>query len=159
MAQKLKVVYVESLYVHGSEAQKLAWIPKKPKSQLPKERPEHIRKIYVDPLALAGMAIACVLLAVLVLGILQLNDAWQEHSRLESYLSDLKVTNSQRVHEYRTHIDTELAREAAENFGYMDASEAEHIRVHVTVPQKTPEPTWWDDCKWFLSQLFANAKR
>lgn len=157
MAQKPKVEYVTRYYVYGSEAQKLAPAPKKAKFQLPKVHIERAEKIYIDPLALGGMVLAVVLLTVLVMGVIRLNDSWQSYNVLRDRLAELKVENTDLTHEYRTHIDSETARQTAENFDYVNAAEAEHIKVHVKVPKLPEEPTQWDDFKWFLSHLFDNA--
>lgn len=157
MAQKPKIEYVTRFYSYGSEAQKLAPAPKKPKSVLPQVHLERVEKIYIDPLALGGVVLALVLLTVLILGVVRLNDSWQAYNALQNRLDDLKVRNSELTHNYRTGINTEAVREAAENSGYVDASEVEHIKVHVKVPKLPEEPTKWDDFKWFLSHLFDNA--
>lgn len=157
MAQKPKIEYVTRYYSYGSEAQKLAPAPKKPKSQLPQFHLERVEKIYVDPLALGGVVLALVLLTVLIVGVVRLNDSWQAYNAMQSRLDELKVENSDLTHTYRTSVDVEAAREVAENSGYVDASEVEHIKVRVKVPKIAEEPTRWENFKWFLSHLFDNA--
>ena len=74
MVQKPKIQYIGQFYVHGSEARALEQQEqkKKAKTKLPLARLERIEKIYVDPVALAGIAVAVVMLAVMVLGAVQL---------------------------------------------------------------------------------------
>ena len=64
MNQKPKIQYVGQFYVHGSEARQLQLQEQKrqAKTKLPLARMQKIEKIYVDPVALAGIAVAVLLL-------------------------------------------------------------------------------------------------
>lgn len=157
MAQKPKIEYVG--YVFGSAAPELAPAPKKAKFKLPKVHLDHFQKIYVDPLALVGMVMAIAMLTMLLVGIIHLNNAWEAHDRMAEHLDSLRIHNTELTHTYTTTRNLEAAQETAENFDMVPASEVEHIKVHVKVPKTTPEPTKWDDFVWFLSGLFANAKK
>lgn len=157
MAQKAKIQYVG--YVFGSAAPELAPAPKKAKFKLPKVHLEHFQEIYVDPLALVGMVMAVALLVMLLVGVIQLNNAWEAHNQMAERLDSVKIHNTELTHAYTTSRNLEAARETAENFDMVPSSEVEHIKVHVKVPKTTPEPTKWDDFVWFLSGLFANAKK
>ena len=74
MAKKPEIQYVGQFYVYGSEAQVVA--PKK-KAQFrlpkPKLELEKIEKIYVDPVALLGLAVAVVMLVCMVVGACQIS--------------------------------------------------------------------------------------
>ena len=74
MNQKPKIQYVGQFYVHGSEARKLQLQEEKrqAKTKLPLARIKAIEKIYVDPVALVGIAVAVMMLVTMVLGAIQL---------------------------------------------------------------------------------------
>lgn len=159
MAQKPKIEYVGRYYVYGSEAQELAPAPKKPRFTLPKVHLKPLQQVYIDPLALVGMILAVTMLAALVVGVLQLNSSWEAHDAMKAHLDTVKIKNTELTHTYNTTKNLEAAGETAENFDMVPASEVEHIKVHVKVPKVDPEPTQWDNFVWFLSGLFANAKK
>ena len=70
-------------YVHGSEARKLQLEQEKrqAKTKLPLAKIQAIEKIYVDPVALAGIAVAVLMLVTMVLGAIQLKRDWISMSR------------------------------------------------------------------------------
>ena len=74
MTEKPKIQYIGQFYVPGSEAQVLApkKKKKKAKTKLPIAKQEQVKAIYIDPVALIGITVAVVMLAVMVVGALQL---------------------------------------------------------------------------------------
>lgn len=154
MIQKPEIQYVGQFYVPGSEAPELAG-KNKPKAKLPKPRREKVRKICVDPIALAGMAVAAVMLVLLVVGAFRLESSWESYNKMSATLSELRRENAQVTHEYRTSLDLEHVRVSAEGMGMIPAGEAETAKVYVSLPKEEPEPTAWDDFIWFLKGLFA----
>ena len=76
MIQKPKIQYVGQFYVHGSEAQVLERKNerRRAKTKLPMARIERIEMIYVDPVALAGILVAFVMLFTMVAGVLPNRD-------------------------------------------------------------------------------------
>ncbi len=157
MAQKPKIQYIGQFYVHGSEAHalELEQEKKQPKTKLPLARLQQIEKIYVDPVALVGIAVAVVMLVTMVVGALQLKEDWAEYERMSSYLSQLKLDNAQKTMEYRSSYDLEDIRTKAAAMGLVPMEEVETMTVVVTVPEKTPEVRKIDEIKWFLEGLFA----
>ena len=70
MTEKPKIQYIGQFYVPGSEAQVLApkKKKKKAKTKLPIAKQEQVKAIYIDPVALIGITVAVVMLAVMVVG-------------------------------------------------------------------------------------------
>lgn len=154
MIQKPEIQYIGQFYVPGSEAPEFA-DKKKPKAKLPKLHREKVKRICVDPIALAGMAVAAVMLVLLVIGAVRLEKSWDEYNKMSATLSEIRRENAQVNHEYRTSLDLEKLRASAQGMGMIPVEEAETAKVYVSLPQKEPEPTFWDDFKWFLKGLFA----
>ena len=81
MNQKPKIQYVGQFYVHGSEARQVQLQEEKrqAKTRLPLAKIKAIEKIYVDPVALAGIAVAVLMLVTMVLGAVQLKKEIQDY--------------------------------------------------------------------------------
>ena len=157
MAQKPEIQYIGQFYVHGSEAKKLARKneQKQARTELPSQRIERVRKVFVDPLAIGSLCLAAVLLVTMVLGALSLQTAWQELETAQQYVYQLKNENLKLESEYHASYDLEEVRSAALALGMIPRSEAQTVPLRVTVPQPEPERTFVDELVWFLEGLFA----
>ena len=157
MNQKPKIQYVGQFYVHGSEARALQLQEEKrqAKTKLPLVRMQKIEKIYVDPVALAGIAVAVVMLVTMVLGAVQIKRDWDQYERVSAYVSELKKENARKSHAYRLSYDLEDIKSKALAMGMVPKSELETMTVTVTVPQRVPELTRMEEMKLFLEGLFA----
>ena len=157
MAAKPEIQYVGQFYVYGSEAKKLApkQQPKKNHFQTPAVRPDNTVRIYVDPVALAGILVAVFMLVALVFSAVQIKPTWQEYNEVKDYMVELKRENAELEHKYRTGFDLEEIRAKALAIGMIPATEAQTIIVKVTIPEPEVEPTVWEDMVWFVKGLFA----
>lgn len=157
MTRKPEIQYVGQFYIHGSEARVLApeKEQKKPRTSLPLQYLEKIEKIYIDPVALVSMAVAVFMLVVMILGVVQMQNAWTEHDSMARKLETLQTENIQLKQQYRSSYDLDDIREKAVALGMVPVSEAQTITVMVTHPQPEAERTLWDDVTWFFSGLFA----
>ena len=157
MSQKPKIQYVGQFYIHGSEARQLELQEKKKraKSKLPLERLRKVEVVYLDPVAIFGIVTALVMLTVMILGVLQIRDDWEEHRVMSNYVSRLNSENAQLQADYRSQYDLEDIRVKAQALGMVPKSELEVRTVYVTIPQPEPEMTWLEEIQWFLSGLFA----
>ena len=156
MSQKPKIQYVGQFYIHGSEARQLELQEKKKaKSKLPLERLRKMEVIYLDPVAIFGIVTALVMLTVMILGVLQIRDDWEEYRVMSNYVSRLNSENAQMQADYRSQYDLEDIRVKAQAMGMVPKSELEVRTVYVTIPQPEPEMTWLEEVQWFLSGLFA----
>ena len=157
MSQKPKIQYVGQFYIHGSEARQLELLEKKKqaKSKLPLERLRKIEVIYLDPVAIFGIVTAVVMMAVMILGVLQIRDDWKEYHVVSDYVSRLNSEHAQMQADYRSQYDLEDIRVKAAALGMVPKSELEVRSVYVTIPQPKPEMTWLEEVQWFLSGLFA----
>lgn len=156
MSQKPKIQYVGQFYIHGSEARQLELQEKKKaKSKLPLERLRKMEVIYLDPVAIFGIVTALVMLTVMILGVLQIRDDWQEYRVMSNYVSRLNSENAELLADYRSQYDLEDIRVKAQAMGMVPKSELEVRTVYVTIPQPEPEMTWLEEIQWFLSGLLA----
>ena len=156
MSQKPKIQYVGQFYIHGSEARQLELQEKKKaKSKLPLERLRKMEVIYLDPVAIFGIVTALVMLTVMILGVLQIRDDWEEYRVMSNYVSRLNSENAEMWADYRSQYDLEDIRAKAQAMGMVPKSELEVRTVYVTIPQPEPEMTWLEEIQWFLSGLFA----
>lgn len=157
MNQKPKIQYVGQFYVHGSEARQLQMQEQKrqAKTRLPLLRLQAIEKIYVDPVALVGIAVAVVMLVTMVLGAVQLKRDWDQYERVSAYVSELKRENARMSHAYHSSYDLEDIKSKALAMGMVPKSQLQTMTVSVTVPQQEVEPTRIEEIKLFLEGLFA----
>ena len=156
MSQKPKIQYVGQFYIHGSEARQLELQEKKKaKSKLPLERLRKMEVIYLDPVAIFGIVTALVMLTVMILGVLQIRDDWEEYRVMSNYVSRLNSENAQMQADYRSQYDLEDIRVKAQAMGMVPKSELEVRTVYVTLPQPEPERKMLEEIQWFLSGLFA----
>ena len=157
MNQKPKIQYVGQFYVHGSEARQLQLQEEKrqAKTKLPRVRIQAIEKIYVDPVALVGIAVAVVMLVTMVLGAVQIKRDWDQYERVSAYVSELKRENARMSHAYRSSYDLADIEAKALAMGLVPKSELQTMAVSVTVPEPEVELTRVDEMKLFLEGLFA----
>lgn len=156
MNQKPKIQYVGQFYIHGSEARQLELQEKKKraKSKLPMERLHKAEVIYLDPVAIFGITVALIMLAVMIVGAVRIHADWQEYRVMSDYVSRLNSENAQLQADYRSQYDLEDIRVKAAALGMVPKSELEKRTVYVTVPQPEPEMTWLEEIQWFLNGLF-----
>ena len=152
MDQKPVIQYVGQFYVYGSEVQ--ARKKKEKKSLLPRApRAEVQRCVYVDPVAVCGIAVALLMLVVLAVGAFQLRAAMQQYNAQSEQLSAIKRENARLEHLYRTSLNLEAVQAQAEKLGMVPAEELEHRELVVTVGQTPEEPTAWENFLWFVKGL------
>ena len=155
MERKPEIQYVGRFYVQGSTAPQIAEKQKKKKAALPRLKRQSQKVIYVDPVALCGMAVAAVMLVVLVLGAVRLEKSWERYNQVSESVSQLRRENALLEHNYRTYFDLESVRSSAEALGMIPREEAQNATVWVSMPLPKAEPTVWDDIVWFFRGLFA----
>lgn len=153
MDQKPVIQYVGQFYVYGSEAKAAEKKARRAKSLLPKPKLDKERKLYIDPVAVCGIAVAVVMLVVLAVGAVRLEKSWEEYNRISNYLSEVKRENAQIDHTYRTSFDLEQIIAKANAMGLVPMDEIPRISISVTIPQPKKEPSLWDDFVWFITGL------
>jgi len=159
MARKPDIEYINKFYVYGSEAKIIEFKTDKrtPKTTLPKPIAEKKLTVLVDPVALFGLVVAVVMLIVMAVGLVDYRSACLEKQAMESYVSQIQDDNIMLKFNYRNSYDLDTVRETALALGMVPASEATTITIYPRIPEPEATFTWWENFKWQLSQLFANA--
>lgn len=154
-AYKHSVQYVH-YYTDGSAARKLELtVPQRKTAALPKPRKGKRLKVYVDPVAILGVAVAVCMLIVLAVGIVQLQDAKSDMAVMEQYVSQLTKENEQLAMDYANSYDLSDVEEMAKTLGMIPSVQAQHTQIQITLPAVTEEPTLWENISTFLAGLFA----
>lgn len=155
MARQPEIRYIR-FYTDGSAArQQERPQPVRHKTSLPKVRRQKKQIVYVDPLAWAGIAISGVMLALMIMGSVQLYRVQQENARMERYVRSLENTNASLTYTYRSDLDLEEIRSYALSLGMIPQEEAKTIIIHVPAPEEEVSPSGWDRFVAFLTGLFA----
>ena len=157
MAQRTSVQYVR-FYTEGTAARKLEYaVPeKKITTVLPKPKKVKRRKIYVDPVAILGVAVAICMLVVMAVGINQLKQANAEAVMMEQYVNRLAFENKELAEQYEDSYDIEMVKQTAEALGMVPREEVPVTTIEVTVPvEVVEEPTVWETIGTLLTNLFA----
>ena len=157
MNQKPKIQYVGQFYIHGSEARQLELQErrKQAKSKLPLERLRKVEVVYLDPVAILGIAVALVMMTVMIVGVMQIRDDWTQYRVMSDYVSRLNSKNAELTADYRSQYDLEDIRVKAQALGMVPKSELEVSTVYVTIPRPEPEMSWLEELRWFVEGLFA----
>ena len=144
MNQKPKIQYIGQFYVYGSEARALEPGQKKPRTKLPSARLETIEKIYIDPVAMVGIAVAVVMLVVMILGAVQFHEDWMAYQQMDDYVTTLRARNAELTLSYRSSYDLEDIEMKALAMGLVPAEQVENRTVTVTIPEIRETVLTWD---------------
>lgn len=156
MAKKTEIQYIH-LYTEGSTARSAELTParKKCRTKLPKPRKARKLLIRVDPIAGCGMVIACVMMLLMLVGIVQLGQAQREAQRVSRYLAQLEEQNAALQSEYESGYDLESIEEMALALGLVPEEQVRHVTVQLEEPQPEVQTGWWQRVTTFLTELFA----
>ena len=157
MARKAEVHYV-NFYMAGSAAPKFEPKPiAQPKQEVRIPRPRRQKKIvlHIDPIAVAGIGLAFIMLIMMIVGMFQLGQAQKQAKQMGAYVEHLQAQNVQLEQEYRSGYDAEEIKQIASAMGMIPEEQAQHIEITVEVPEAEKEPSAWENFCTFLADLFA----
>lgn len=155
MAMQPEVRYINA-YVSGTAAPQPEKRPrKKPSAQLPKVKKQQKWLIPVDMVALGGILAAVVLSVMLIIGLVQMNQAQQEAKIFKDYALSLQAENKELQDTYTSGYDLEEIRDIALAMGMVPVEEVPHLQMQVVAPEVTQEPTAWESFWAFMVGLFA----
>ncbi|MBO5129038.1 MAG: hypothetical protein J6B95_01670 [Oscillospiraceae bacterium] len=159
MDRKPDIQYVHQFYIYGSEATapELKPVPKKKRQKLvlPVPKIEKNINIYFDIASVCGIAVACVMMILMTVGIYQLSAVQQEYNRMESYVISLQNENLALDRTYHAGFDADDVYEKATALGMIPVEQARTVSIRADIPQPEPAPTLWENICWFFSQWFA----
>ncbi len=154
MARQFDVQYLGG-YVDGSAARKIE-MPKPRKTVRQRTARRSSKKIVlrIDPLAILGTMVACVMMVLLVTGFVRLMDARQDMEAMQAYVQTLREENAALQEEYDAGYDLEHVRLTAQALGMVPVEQVQQISIYVQEPVQE-EPDGWEQIRMFLAGLFA----
>lgn len=157
MVKKPEIQYIDTFYVHGSEARVLELKPKRRiiRTVLPLSVPDKTIKIGIDPVAICGIVVAVALLAALILGTVQYVHVCWEYRAMMDYVVAVQNENVELRESYRSQVDLEAVEARALELGMVPVDQVDRITIRVEQPAPEPEMTIWDEIEWFCKGLFA----
>lgn len=155
MAMQPEVRYINA-YVSGTCApQPEKKSHNRTSAQLPEVKKQQKWLISIDMAALGGIAAALVLSVLLIVGLVQMNQAKQEAQMYEQYVMSLQQENAQLQDTYTSGYDLEEVQNIAQAMGMVPAEQVTHIQMQVTEPEIVQELTAWESFWAFLVGMFA----
>ena len=157
MVKKPEIQYIDSFYVHGSEARVLELKPKRRliKTVLPLSAPDKTIKLAIDPIAISGIVVAVALLVMLLIGCVQYVQVCRQYQAMMDYVVTVQNENVELRESYKSQVNLAEVEERALALGMIPRSEAEVITIRVEAPVQEPEMTAWDEFVWLCKGLFA----
>ena len=157
MANKPEIRYI-NYYTSGTAARKVEPQPeRRKKTRLPKPRPAVGRELVlrVDPVAIAGIMVAAVLIILMAVGVTHLYEQQEQVRIAEQYLEQLKVENQQLQEYYANGYDLEEIREYAVAMGMVPKDTLSQSSIHVVLPKSQAQPSAWEEFWSFVKGMFA----
>ncbi len=159
MAKKHDILYV-NFYTGGSAAHKIELAPPHPRQAepvpAPKARPKKRTVVYVDPLALASIAVSVVLMVLMVMGMMTLTEVHTQEARMEARVQLLQEENARLQAEFNENYDPAAIEEAALALGMVPVDQVEHRTIRVEpVVEEPVEQSLWEQLQAFFAGLFA----
>ena len=156
MAMQPEVRYINA-YVSGTAVPQPEKKPqRRPATKLPPvKKVQQKQLIQVDVVALGGIVTALTLCVMLVVGLVQLNQAQNEANMYRQYVETLQAQNVQLKDTYNSGYDLEEVQSIAQTMGMVPAEQVSHIQMQVAEPQIAQEPTAWENFWTFLTGMFA----
>ena len=160
MAEKTKIQYI-NFYSAGSVARKYDLtkpVYEQPRYPEPEVQPQPRKRtvVRVDPLAVCSIVVSVVMLALMVAGVFQLWESWQQEQALEDYVQQLSRQNQALEETYRSGYDLEQIEKEALALGLVPVEQVQHITMPVSRPAEVPEElTPWEAVVAFFGGLFA----
>ena len=155
MAKKYNIQYV-NFYTDGSAARKIAPVLHSENVVMPKQKKQKRKVIYLDPVAVLGMAVAVCMLLMMIVGLAQLTQARGKAVAMEQYVIQLDIENDQLDQMYHDGYDIAEVERTALALGMVPGSQVKQTSIVIPVEEPVVEAvSLWDQIGTFLSSLFA----
>ena len=156
MAPRVDIQYVQ-FYTQGSAARRGA--PQTPvhTGAMPQIKKRKVKRVYVDPVAIFGIAVAMCMLVMMLVGVSQLKRERAEIVAMEQEIAQLQEKNIALQERFDAECDLEAVRETALALGMVPMAEVPQRAIVLETPQlPEPEPiSIWQQIGTFLAGLFA----
>ena len=155
MAMQPEVRYINA-YVSGTAVPQQSKMPQKTSSvQLPKAQKRQRYILQVDMVAVVGILAALVFSVMLIVSLVQMNQARQEALVMKNYALSLQQTNTQLQNTYHSSYNLDEVRDIALAMGMVPVEQVPHLQMQVTEPQTVPQQTAWESFWTFFLGMFA----
>ena len=156
MAYKPEIQYIQ-FYVDGSAAKQLdslASVENDPKPA--KKKRIHLKRIYIDPVAIIGIVVSVMLLITMSVGVFQLKQANEQAKAMQICVAQLRLDNRQLQEDYEETINLDKVHQQAMALGMIPASQAKVSAIVLPAMEAVEPPvTLWQQVTTFLASLFA----
>ena len=140
----------------GSAARKPVSVSSVKKAAFPTPRKKKCKVIYIDPVAILGIAVALFMLITMAVGLAEYASVREQTAQMEAYVEQLSVRNEELTQTYESGYDLEAIEKTALALGMVPMDEVESVQIQVTMPEEEPETvTLWEQIGTFLTGLFA----
>lgn len=162
MARQPDVQYIQ-MYNYGSTARKLVPRPqaRKEKYQLPEQQPHQhqVRQKILDPLSVCAIAVACVMLVAMLIGMFEVGALTSRRYELREYIEVLGAQRADLQKVYEQSYDLHQVELRARQMGMIAGDEAVHIQMGPVNPEPQQELGFRDRMEQLFDELFAKAPR
>ena len=154
MARQPDVQYIR-FYTDGNAARKIAPAAPMKTIRLPKVNIKKKVTLYVDPIAVAGIFMAIVMLVLMTVGVVQLSNARKELHTMTAYVDTLQQEQDSLMDTYSQGYDLESVEKTALALGLVPKDTVKHVQIRVPQEQIAEAPGPWESFYIFLTGLFA----
>ena len=156
MAAKVDVQYIR-FYTDGNAAKQVApMFPEEKKAHRARARKSARRKvIYVDPVAIFSIFVACALLLSMAVGLGALQQARERNVQMRAYVEQLNGENERLKQTYAQGYDLQEIEKTALALGMVPAENVSNNSIALNVPVQEQQTTGWEQIIAFLTGLFA----
>ena len=156
MAAKVDVQYIR-FYTDGSAAKQVAPLfPEEKKARKARAKKSARRKvIFVDPVAIFSIFVACALVVSMAVGLGALQQARERNVQMRQYVEQLNTENERLKQTYAQGYDLQEIEKTALALGMVPAENVSNNSIQLEVPVQEQEATGWDQIIAFLTGLFA----
>ncbi len=154
MAQRVDIRYV-SYYSAGSSALKVTPAIPLETLELPRKRKLKRITLFLDPLALAGIVLATMMMILMAVGVTRLVDARNQEAVMTAYVASLKAENEDLQARYDMGINPEEIKETALAMGMIPVEQAKQVKIQLPETADEGETNAEKNFFGFLTGLFA----
>ena len=108
-------------------------------------------------MAIISLVLVAALVLTMGLGLLQIQQDWEDYGQMKNHLSNLRADNAELTRQYRDAYDLTVVESKALGLGLVPVDTVKHITVTITpAPHiEEQEQTWIQELTLFWTNLWA----
>ena len=154
MARYPSVEYVR-FRTDGNAARKVEVAAPIKTMRLPRAKKQKGQPRKIDLLSTTAIVMTVVMMALMVVGLCQLDAARQETAAMQAKVEQLQAKNDELVTYYNDHLDLDQIERTAMAMGMIPMEQATRITIEVPQSVLEEQPGAWERFTMFLTGLFA----